>query len=227
MPGGTSSSAPPDLDAVFEEARRLGFLGPGPAADQIAHAVSFAQILEAEGAGPAPFLDLGSGGGVPGLVLADRWTAVRAVLLDASQRRTAFLRRTVAALGWTARVVVLEGRAEALARDPQLRGAFPLVVARSFAPPGVTAEIGGAFLAAGGKLAVSEPEPPVGGAPADRNRAEVVPERWPADGLAMLGLAPATIHGGTGARAALMRRAGPVPDRWPRGVGIPGKRPVW
>jgi 16S rRNA (guanine527-N7)-methyltransferase len=220
-------TAAPDLDTVFEEARRLGFLGPRPVADQIAHAVAFAEILEAEGVGPAPFLDLGSGGGIPGLVLAERWPNVPAVLLDASRRRTAFLRRTVGALGLGGRVEVLEGRAETVARDSERRGAFPLVVSRSFAPPWVTAEIGGAFLVDGGSLAVSEPEPRNGDEIGDRNDGGPTSDRWPSDGLDPLGMAPAAVYPGAGAQVAIIRRVAPVPDRWPRGVGIPAKRPLW
>lgn len=205
------------LVAVFEAAQRLGFLGPGPVADQIGHAISFAEIIEMEGAGPAPFLDLGSGGGLPGLVLAGRWAAVPAVLLDASQRRAAFLRRTVVALGWAERVRVLEGRAEDLARHPDHRSGFPLVVSRSFGPPAVTAEIGGAFLPVGGILAVSEPVVPTDGGS----------DRWPADGLGALGMGPATILSGTGAQVAMIPRLLAVADRYPRSVGIPAKRPLW
>jgi 16S rRNA (guanine527-N7)-methyltransferase len=214
------------LGQVFEDARRLGFLGPGPAAEQTAHAVEFAAVLQAAGVGPAPFLDLGSGGGIPGLVLAALWPGNSVTLLDSSQRRTAFLRRTVVALGWGSRVEVREGRAELLGRDPGLRATFPLVVSRSFAAPSVTAEIGGAFLMAGGCLAVSEPQPRevgAGGGPAPHGPSE----RWPDTGLADLGLAPAETAAGAGARVALIRRRRVVADRWPRGVGIPAKRPLW
>jgi 16S rRNA (guanine527-N7)-methyltransferase len=210
---------------VFEAARRLGFLGPGPAAEQTAHALAFTEALEAAGVGPAPFLDLGSGGGLPGLILASRWREQTGVLLDASQRRTAFLRRSVVALGWASRVSVVEGRAEALARDPGLRSGFPLVVSRSFAPPAVTAEIGSAFLTVGGSLAVSEPDD---GSDPGRAPALAGPgDRWPDTALAVLGLAPAKLQVGDGARIAVIRRTQPVDERWPRPVGIPGKRPLW
>ena len=49
-------------------------------------------------------LDLGSGGGIPGLVLAGRWPEATVVLLDGSQRRTDFLAWAVSELGWSDRV---------------------------------------------------------------------------------------------------------------------------
>jgi 16S rRNA (guanine527-N7)-methyltransferase len=199
--------------AALEDARRFGFLGRGPVGEQIDHASAFASVLEAEDIGPAGFLDLGSGGGLPGLVLAARWPDRPATLLDASARRTAFLRRTIVALGWEARVVVVEGRAESLARSPDLRGAFALVVARSFAAPAVTAEVGGAFVEVGGVLAVSEPSEGS--------------DRWQVQPLADLGLSPAALCHGVGARAAIIHRTGVLTERWPRGVGTPAKRPLW
>jgi 16S rRNA (guanine527-N7)-methyltransferase len=201
------------LQAQLEGAQRLGFFGPRPVSEQLAHAVAFAEIIERQDFGPADFLDLGSGGGLPGLLLATRWTEVRGTLLDASARRTAFLRNAVLALGFGERIAVSEGRAELLGRDALLRASFPLVVARSFAAPAVTAEIGGSFVHVGGALVVSEPNE---GA-----------DRWSADGLDRLGFEAAQVHHGSGARIAVLVRRAPLDDRWPRAVGIPTKRPLW
>jgi 16S rRNA (guanine527-N7)-methyltransferase len=208
----------PDLAALtdqLEEARRLGFFGPRPVSEQIDHASAFAAVLEDCGAGPASFLDLGSGGGLPGLLLAARWGSQTGTLLDASARRTAFLSRAVVALGFAGRISVLEGRAEVLGRELGARAAFALIVSRSFAAPAVTAEVGGAFVRLGGVLAVSEP--------GDRD----ADDRWPAEGLERLGFSPAVLRQGVGARVAIMTRTAPLDDRWPRAVGIPTKRPLW
>jgi 16S rRNA (guanine527-N7)-methyltransferase len=204
------------LVAVLEDARRLGFVGPRPVAEQIDHATAFAILLETRGLGPARFLDLGSGGGIPGLVLAARWIDQRVTLLEVSVRRCAFLRQTVIALGWEERVEVAEGRAELLGRRPELRGAYPLVVSRSFAAPAVTAEIGGSFVGVGGTLAVSEPADSVDSA-----------GRWPEDRVRELGFAPAEVLRGEFARVAILCRTAPLDERWPRAVGIPTKRPLW
>lgn len=202
-----------NLLAAVEEARRRGFFGPRGASEQLAHAQAFVDLIEAAGVAPAPFLDLGSGGGLPGLVLAARWAGTDGALLDASARRTGFLRETVAALGWDARIRTLEGRGEALGRQAELRGAFPVVVARSFGAPAVTAEIGSAFLGEAGALVVSEPEENSG--------------RWPDEGLQRLGLRLVGGESGAGATIAVLRRIAPLDERWPRAVGIPGKRPLW
>src|SRR6478735_807025 len=77
---------------VLERSRALGFLGPGPVADHLRHAQVFAAALRSAPA-PAPVdgvvrvLDLGSGGGLPGLVLATDpgFAGWRWVLADAAQ----------------------------------------------------------------------------------------------------------------------------------------------
>lgn len=193
---------------ALAEARALGLLGPGPVRDHVDHSLRFAVALGGNVAGPV--VDLGAGGGVPGLVLARAFPEVRWLFLEASRRRTAFLRHAVAELELGDRVVVLMARAEEAGRDPEHRGGYRTVVSRSFGRPGVVAECAAPLLATGGHLVVSEPPGPS--------------ERWPAAGVEAVGL-----------RAIPSRDAGfwvgeqvePAPDRYPRRVGIPAKRPLF
>jgi 16S rRNA (guanine527-N7)-methyltransferase len=149
---------------------------------------------------PGRALDLGSGGGVPGLVLACELPGWRWALLDVARRRASFLASAVAELGLAGRVVVLRARAEELAHDAAHRGAYDVVTARSFAPPPVTAEIGAAFLRRGGRLLVAEP-------PED-------PGRWDPSLLVRLGLE----DGGATVAPAVrtLIRCGDVPGDLPR-----------
>jgi 16S rRNA (guanine527-N7)-methyltransferase len=155
-------------------------------------------------------LDLGSGGGVPGLALAASWPASRWVLLDVNARRGAFLERVIGDLQLGDRVKVVVDRAELAARDASWRAAFDLVVARSFGPPAVTAECATGFLRIGGHLVVSEP--PAGG-----------DDRWPPPALAGLGL----VDRGRNGQVRVLEQAELVSDRFPRRVGVPAKRPLW
>jgi len=158
-------------------------------------------------------VDLGSGGGLPGLVLAHHWPASSWVLLDGNLRRTEWLAGAVATLGMADRVQVRCQRAEEAGRDPSLRSRFDLVTARSFGPPAVTAECAAPLLAVGGVLVVSEPP---GGDP----------DRWPAAGLDQLGLA---VDGLIVEPVAFqrLRLVVPCPSRFPRRVGVPAKRPLF
>ena len=159
-------------------------------------------------------MDLGSGGGVPGLVLATVWPGSSWTLVEANKRRASFLREAAAQLGCSARVQVVAERAEVVGRDGAHRGAYPLVVARSFGPPAVTAECAAPLLAPGGLLVVSEP--PAGDG-----------TRWPAAGLARLGAVPERVARTARGTFQLIRQASPCPDRYPRRVGVPAKRPLF
>jgi 16S rRNA (guanine527-N7)-methyltransferase len=205
------------LIEVLERSRGLGFLGPGSVRAHVAHAAGFAAGI---GHAPAQFLDLGSGGGVPGLVLAGSWPESRAVLLDARERRCAFLRRAVRDLGLEERVVVVWARAEEAGHRDYLRGTFDLVVARGFGPPAATAECGAPFLRVGGTLAVSEPPDAGDGC------ARPVVSRWAAPGLARLGLAVGRSWT-DGSRYQALDQVEPCPDRYARNPGVPAKRPLF
>jgi 16S rRNA (guanine527-N7)-methyltransferase len=199
----------PALLEALERARRLGVLGPGPVDAHVAHASGFLEALA-----PVPrdglVVDLGSGGGVPGLMVAEARPDLRVVLLDAMEKRTALLDDAVVAMGVADRVRVVTGRAEILGRDRSFRGTASAVTARSFGPPAATAECAAPLLQVGGLLIVSEP--PDG------------PDRWPADELSALGL-EATDVDVPGMK--VLRQAVPCPERYPRRDGLPAKRPLF
>ncbi|MGB0113197.1 MAG: RsmG family class I SAM-dependent methyltransferase [Ilumatobacteraceae bacterium] len=105
--------------------------------------------------GVVRIIDLGSGGGVPGLVIAHDLPEAQVVLLDRRSKRTDFLERMVRRLGWTDRVRVICGEAER-AVDDQAH-AFDAAVARGFGPPSFTLRIGAGLVRSGGRIVISEP----------------------------------------------------------------------
>ena len=193
--------------AVLARAQELGFLGPATLEPQIDHAVGFAR---AAGAPPALALDLGSGGGLPSLVLALCWPSTRWVLVEAMEKRAVHLSEAVASLGLADRVTIDHRRAEDVGRDPSRRASHDLVTARSFGPPAAVAECGAPLLQRGGRLVVSDPPEGPG-------------DRWPAEVLATLGLA---VEGSTDG-CTVLRCTELTPDRFPRRNGIPAKRPLY
>jgi 16S rRNA (guanine527-N7)-methyltransferase len=94
----------------------------------VPEAVAVAGLLP-RGAGT--LLDVGSGGGFPGMVIAIVRPDLDVHLLDATAKKTAFLRAAAAELGVP--VTVHTGRAEELLRS-ELGGSFDLVTARAVAP---------------------------------------------------------------------------------------------
>ena len=146
---------PPTLERlgeVFDRARAFGAIGRGADEELIAHSVGFVSVV---GPTDGPILDLGSGGGVPGLVIA-LMTDTRVVLLEAQQRRADHLRWAVSVLDLTDRVEVVQERAEVAGRDASRRGEFAVVTARSFGAPSVVAECAVPFLTTGGRLVISD-----------------------------------------------------------------------
>ena len=123
---------PEVLRAGLERARALGFLGPGAVDDHVQHAEGFAAATRRRlGHEPASLLDLGSGGGVPGLVLARSWPEIGVALVESGHRRCEHLRMEIERLGWTGRVEVIEERAERVAHSSELRERWELVTAWS------------------------------------------------------------------------------------------------
>jgi 16S rRNA (guanine527-N7)-methyltransferase len=198
----------PRLVRILERARSLGFLGPGPVEDHVTHATGFLAGL-AEVAGVV--VDLGSGGGVPGLVVVAARPDLEVVLLDALAKRCRFLEQAVEDLGAASRTRVAEGRAEVLGRT-DLRGTASAVRARSFGPPAATAECAAPLLRAGGRLLVSEP--PAGA------------DRWPAGPLRPLGLEPGGLVSEV-PKVRVLHQVAPCGDEFPRRDGIPTKRPLF
>lgn len=203
-----------DLVSCLARARELGFLGPGPVEAHVQHADRYLVAVDRHGLDHTRFLDLGSGAGIPGLVLAERWPQSAAVLLDSSLRRCEFLRWAVRELDLEPRVTVVEARAEE-AGHGELRAQFPLVVARAFARSAVVSECAAGFLTPGGYLVVSEPPP--------SSNSQSLERRWPATGLELLGQELVVVEGGV----AIIRQVDPCPDRFPRRTGIPAKRPLF
>lgn len=211
----------------LSRARQRGYLGPGDLELHIDHAMGFARAVEAElgcGVGPGSctpgrraVLDLGSGGGIPGLVLADLWPDSKFMLLDSNLRKTEFLISAVEACGMSGRVCVKRESAEVAGMTPELRASFDVVVARSFGRPATTAECASPLIVHGGILVVSEPPP---------GDDDLDQDRWPDSGLAQLGMSTATSWRDTFGYQVI-RQTSECPARFPRRVGVARKNPLF
>jgi 16S rRNA (guanine527-N7)-methyltransferase len=157
---------------------------------------------------PGSVVDVGSGGGSPGLPIAIT-AGVDVTLLEASAAKCDFLRRTASALGL--RCPVVHERSEDFARGDG-REAFDLALARALAPPAAAAELCLPLVRTGGHVLL-----------------------WTADtDLAALERA-ATEVGGALAKAAVVRpnrhlvllaKRASTPERFPRRPGMATKRPL-
>ena len=139
---------------VLAAAQRLGTLGDRPIPEVIEHARRFVAALDGV---TGRVIDIGTGAGVPGLVIAEDRPDLELVLADRRETRMDALRLAVAGLGWSDRVSVLTRDIADLGRDPQHADRYSAVVCRGFGSPGVTAPLARPLLKNGGILIVSEP----------------------------------------------------------------------
>ncbi len=207
--------APELLLDQLARGQRLGYLGTGELQAHIEHARAHCRAARPE---PGErWCDLGSGGGVPGLVMALDRPDVEFALLDRSERRTEFLRDAIRRLGISDRVQIASGDAAQLAHEPEHRHGYDGVVSRAFGPPAAVAECSSGLVRPDGRLVVSEP-PHLTGCDAL--------ERWPADGLAQLGWDFSGLSGGEPAFAVLIRQPSHL-DTYPRAWKQIRKRPIF
>lgn len=88
----------------------------------------------------AQVVDVGSGGGVPGIPLAVARPDLQVLLVESSRRKAGFLERAAAALP-RGRLSVACARAEDLGQDPAYRERFDVAVAKAVAPLRVLLEL--------------------------------------------------------------------------------------
>ena len=98
------------------------------------------------------FVDLGSGGGYPGLPLAAALPAARALLAEPIGKKAAFLETVIAATDLRGTTEAAAVRAESLAGDARHRGRWPAVTARAVAALADLVELAFPLLAPGGIL---------------------------------------------------------------------------
>lgn len=94
-------------------------------------------------------LDLGTGGGLPGLVFAIQHEDKKFTLVDSIQKKCDSIERMTSELGLS-NVQVICCRAEALAHDPYYREKFDTVTARALAPLPTLLELVAGFIRPGG-----------------------------------------------------------------------------
>jgi 16S rRNA (guanine527-N7)-methyltransferase len=168
---------------------------------------------------PLRCLDVGSGGGFPGLPVKLALPQLRVTLLEATGKKAAFLRAAVEALGLHG-VEVSPARAEALAHEPAHRQGYDVVFARALARVPTVLELTLPYLRVGGQLIA-----PRKGAVEE----EAVAARSVCD---LLGGAPPVVLPVAlpdlrdGRALLVVEKAQDTPSRYPRRVGVPARRPL-
>lgn len=163
-------------------------------------------------------LDLGSGGGYPGLPLAAALPDAAFTLAEPIAKKARFLRAVVEATGLADRVTVLTTRAEDLAADPRRRGTWSLVTARAVATTADLVELSFPLLTPGGSLVAWKRGELAAELAAARRAIEAL-------GGGTLDVHDVTVAGLTDHRLVIATRASTVPDAYPRDPTARRRRP--
>ena len=174
-------------------------------------------LLDFLPSGPLRVIDVGSGGGLPGLPLKIARPELQLTLLEANRRKAAFLVQAAASLGLRD-VEVVARRAEEAGRDPRHREAYDFALARALAPMPVLAELCLPFVAVGGRLLAMKAD-----SVAEAEAARGVIERL---GGELIAVSAAASTARTLGQVVVVEKVRPTPAEYPRRPGVPGRRPL-
>lgn len=180
-------------------------------------------LLQSEGTGaqePLQIIDVGTGGGFPGLAIAIALPAAQLTLVDSVSRKVDAVAAMVAELGLQQRVSVRCDRIERCGQASSCRGGFDWALARAVASAPVVAEYLVPLLRPEGRALLYRGQWSAGDQ-ADLERA-LGPLR-----AAIERTMPLELPGDRGIRHALvLRPLAPCPQLYPRAVGVPAKHPL-
>jgi len=161
-------------------------------------------------------VDVGSGGGLPGLALKITRPDLAVTLIEADQAKAAFLVQACAKLDLRD-VEVLARRAEEVGRDGRYRESFDVAVARALASMPVLAELCLPLVKVGGRLVAQKT------ASEEVQRAGRAIEAM-GGALNRVAAAPSAARGaGT---VVIVDKVRPTPPAYPRRPGVPARKPL-
>ena len=195
------------LDEAWTPARAAGVIGTASIETLVEHTVWFAQaVCSSFSATFDDFhgcvVDVGTGAGLPGVILAALLPHAKLRLVDASERRLDHARRAVRALGVADRVEIVHGRGDELAHDVAWRGTHDVAVARLLGNPGETIELLAPLVRPGGVIVTAA--------------ADSATDRWDALPITELPTSAVSWSDSPVGLFALVNILSPVPSSFPR-----------
>jgi len=182
-------------------------------------AVRVIRAIQAERGTTLDLIDVGTGGGFPGLPLKIALPELRVTLMDSTAKKVQFCNKVIRALGLH-EIRAIQDRAEEAGHRPEHRERYDVVIARAVAPMPTLAEyllplarVGGTCIAMKGS-----------DAPAEAARAAGAIARL---GGALSAVEPVSLPGRDERRALiLISKVHPTPQPYPRRGGAPRKSPL-
>ncbi len=164
-------------------------------------------------------IDIGTGGGIPGVPLAIARPDMRWTLVDATAKKIAFLQDVIAELS-IPNVVLYHGRIEELAHEPHMRGRYQVLTARAVSSLSALLELGLPMIRTGGALLL-----PKGPDIAGELEAAMAAARILGGSIASHDVLP---DAGTGVETRLVvaTKERETPAAYPRRAGMPARSPL-
>src|SRR5712691_6850930 len=199
-------------DSRLSELARMIEGWPGlvssPADDLVADSLV---LLDHLGAGRR-LVDVGSGGGLPGLALKIARPDLDVTLVEADQDKAAFLVQASARL--ELEVEVIARRAEDAGHDERYRERFDVAVARALAPMRTLVELCLPFVKVGGRLLAQKTQDEDAG-----HAIQVLGGR-------LESVMPAPSRARSRGVVVVVRKVAPTPPAYPRRPGVPNRKPL-
>ena len=167
------------------------------------------------------FVDVGSGGGLPGIPLAIAFPDASFTLLEVTGKKAAFLRYAVESLNLTG-VEIVNARVEQAAHDPGLRASHGICTVRAVAKLSVLAEYCLPLLGVGGWLVAMK-----GGVTEEEHRGGERAAALLGGGILQTVEVPLLPEMEQKTRRlVVLEKVAETPEIYPRRVGLPAKSPL-
>jgi 16S rRNA (guanine527-N7)-methyltransferase len=163
-------------------------------------------------------LDLGTGGGLPGIPIKICQEHLQVSLLDSNKRKMVFLQQVVNKLNLQKSIIIC-GRAESVAHEDLHRERYDSVISKAVAETSVLAELALPFLKLGGTaLFYKGPRGEI-----EAERAKIAIDLC---GGEIIKVWRYTLYTGEFRSLYAVKKVKPTPAKYPRSVGKPAKRPL-
>lgn len=163
-------------------------------------------------------LDLGTGGGLPGIPIKIIRPDLKLTLLDSNKKKALFLKETIRALNLTG-VEVTINRAELVGHNSMYREAYDYILCRAVAKTAVLAELSLPLLRIGGKAILYK-------GPRGEEELKKAINAINICGGSLESIKDYSLKSGEERKLFLIKKIKLTPEKYPRKPGLPAKRPI-